>query len=84
VRVIKTMCIFLLGVAGFVPMLFTLLWFFQKVHALSLEQTESITWGHLTGIGTVASAIFAGLNYRGELRRAAEASAPPPVKIITP
>jgi UDP-N-acetylmuramyl pentapeptide phosphotransferase/UDP-N-acetylglucosamine-1-phosphate transferase len=84
VRVVKMMCVFFLGLAGFVPLFFSLLWLLQKVHLLSLDQAKSITWGHLTGIGAVASAIIAALNYRRELRKGAEASPQPTVKLIVP
>lgn len=62
------MCVFLLWVACLTPAFFNLLWFLDRIHLLSYEQTKQVSWGVLTGLASIGSIIIAASNYRKETR----------------
>jgi hypothetical protein len=71
-RVLKTivLALILLG-AVVVPAFFTILWLLWRSRVIP---KDAVTWGHITGVGTLISVIIAWLNYRREMRKDAAAA----------
>ncbi len=76
VRVLKGIvlaCLLLGGV--FVPGLFTVVWLLVAAGALTVEQSQQVTFEHITGLASVVSAVLAVLGYVRD-RRKTEAQKP--------
>lgn len=68
-KVLKYLSLTLLLLAGvFVPGIFSVIWLFYAAGLITEEQSRQITFAHITGLASVASALIAWLNYSRDRR----------------